>query len=126
MNAEMIEIGVEATMYRAAPSVGVVRIRPLEISERIRNGLAKLGTFWGVGLVCVFFPIVHLVLVPLCLMLGLQSAWKATQVRGLIVSGSVPCPGCGEPCVLSARLAQWPMTAACVKCGRQIGICPAQ
>ncbi len=126
MNEDLTEIGVEAKIYGMPPSVGAVRIRSLGTAERVRNGLAKFGTFLGIALVCVFFPIVHLVLVPLSLMLGLHFAAKTMRVRGRIVSGSVPCPECGEPCLLDAKLAQWPMTADCAGCRRHIGIGPVE
>ena len=122
MNSEITEIGIEATIYGTPPSVGAIRVRPLGTSERIWNGLAKFGTFLGIALVCVFFPIVHLVLVPLSLMMGLHFASKTIRVRDLIVSGSISCPKCGEPCILNAKLAQWPMTVDCSRCRRHIGI----
>ncbi len=121
MNAE-IEIEAKAPGLR--PSAGSARIRALQPWERIRNALPKLGTFWGIGLFCVLLPLVHFILVPLFLCLGIYFAAKTAAVRGLVVSGAAPCPGCGSPYVLKPGLAQWPIADVCGGCRRDLELSP--
>jgi hypothetical protein len=125
MDQEVVEIRIEAAVFGLPPSAGRARIRVLPPIERVKNALTKLGICWGIGLFCVFFPIVHFVLVPLFFCLGIYFTAKTAMVRGSVVSGSVPCPGCQEPFVLKPRLAQWPFRDVCSGCRRDLTLSPA-
>ena len=126
MNAEIVEIGIEAQVFGMRPSAGTAQIRSLQPFERIRNALPKLGAFWGIGFFCILLPLIHFILVPLFLCLGIYFAAKATAVRGLVMSGSVLCPGCKNPHILGSRLAQWPMKEVCAHCRRDFELCARQ
>ncbi|MFI5345739.1 MAG: hypothetical protein ACHQ51_05125 [Elusimicrobiota bacterium] len=124
MRSEIAEVGVEAKVFGLLPASGAAQIRLLRTSERLRNMLPKLGIFWGIALFCVLLPLIHFVLVPLFLCLGIYFSAKTAAVRGLIVSGSVPCPGCKKPNVLKPRPAQWPIAEVCTNCRRDLELYP--
>ena len=119
------EIGIEAkALGTLLPSAGSARIRSLQSRERVGNALRTLGTLWGIGLCCVLLPIIHFVLVPLLFCLGIYFAAGIAAVRGVLVSGSVPCPGCRKPFVLEPGLARWPVSGVCPHCRRDLEINP--
>ncbi len=120
---EILEIGIEANVGGQTAS-GDARIRFLQPLERVKKTLRKLGVFWGSGLFCVLFPLLHFVLVPLFLLLGIYFAVRTATADRLIVSGSVLCPECHKPFLLKPALARWPLNGVCQNCLQSIEIRP--
>ena len=118
-----IEIKIEANVGKQTAS-GAARIRVLKPLERVKKTLRKLGLFWGIGLFCVLFPLVHFVLVPLFLLLGIYFAVRTATSDQFIVSGLVLCPECHKPFILKPALARWPLDGVCENCLQSIQIHP--
>ena len=124
MNEGSAAVALEAASPGTASSRGEAEVRPIPAPQRVKNTLTKLGTFWGIGLLCVFLPVAHFFLVPLFFCLGLYFAARAAQAKEVVVSGSVPCPGCGLSCGVAPGLAQWPRSTVCEGCRRDLEIGP--
>jgi len=82
------------TVFGARPTPATVEVVDLSSLARLRRSVAGLAACWGGAGVAVFFPVLHLVLVPgllvtgvvLAVLLGRQSR-KVVSVRGV-------CPRC--------------------------------
>lgn len=121
--AEVVEIGLEAA-NDVGVSGGTARVRALRLAERGKNALRRLGLFWGLGLLCVLLPLVHFVLVPLFLLLGLYFALATASVERFVVSGSVSCPECRKPFLLTPAPEHWPLEQLCAGCRHHFKISP--
>jgi hypothetical protein len=66
--------------------------------------------------------LLHFVLVPLFLLLGIYFAVRTAMADQLIVSGSVLCPECHKPFLLKPALARWPLDGVCENCLQSIQI----
>ncbi len=112
MSREISQIGIVAQSSQKTAS-GFVRIQTLGPSRRVQNALRQLGLYWGIGLFCVLFPLLHFILVPFFLILGVFLAVRAGVVDRVVVDSSVACPECGKPFQLKAALVRWPLPNEC-------------
>lgn len=91
----MTELPAQITAfgYPSCPATAVVIEQPP--GRRFGRVLAGLGMFWGLGLVSVFIPVAHFVLVPTFVVAGIVMAIKrAREDRRLILLRGA-CPRCG-------------------------------
>ncbi len=123
MSREISQIGIVAQSSQKTAS-GFVRIQTLGPSRRVQNALRQLGLYWGIGLFCVLFPLLHFILVPFFLILGVFLAVRAGVVDRVVVDSSVACPECGKPFQLKVALARWPLNEVCQSCRWSFSILP--
>jgi hypothetical protein len=105
--------------YNGRPTQGTVTIRAFTRQERWRRAVAGLGQWWGVGLVSVFIPVAHFVLVPSFLLYG---AWQFVYRLGtteLATGARATCPDCHTAQALELA-ARWraPQPVTCRACHR--------
>ncbi len=105
--------------FSGRPTRGTVTIREFTRAERWRRALRGIGTWWGLGVVSVFIPVAHFVLVPSCALYG---AWQCVQrlsTSALATDARGTCPDCGreQSFELAAR---WraPQAVTCRSCQR--------
>jgi hypothetical protein len=82
----------------------------------------KIGMFWGAGLLCVFIPVFHFVLVPLFLLIGIIAFFKTLKFKYQIAEGFYNCPACTEKNILKNMWFQDELRSHCEKCRIQIVI----
>ncbi len=88
-----VEARLTAFGYEPSPVTAVVVVQPP--GTRFARVLGGLGMFWGLGLVSVFIPIAHFVLVPTFVLGGIAMAIvRAREDRRLILLQGA-CPRCG-------------------------------
>lgn len=63
--------------------------------QRFRRAGAILGVAWGLAIVILFIPIVHLLGVPLLFVAGIVLAIRQLTFAGRLEATRVPCPKCG-------------------------------
>lgn len=86
-------------------------------SERFARTL-KLGGIWiFVILLSALVPILHFVLVPLCLLLSLIFTYSTYVESGQLVKGEFPCPKCQKLNLLANESDDWPKQRRCCACG---------
>ena len=123
MSREISQIGIVAQSSQKTAS-GFARIQTLGPSDRIKNALRQLGLYWGIGLFCVLFPLLHFILVPFFLIFGVFMSVRAGVVDRELVDSSVACPECGKPFQLKTALARWPLNEVCQSCRWSFAILP--
>ena len=89
------EVPAFLTAFGHEPSPARALIVEQTPGQRLARTLGGLGMFWGLGLVSVFIPVAHFVLVPTFVIGGIVMAIKrAGEDRRLLwVRGA--CPRCG-------------------------------
>jgi hypothetical protein len=81
--------------YSGNRTSAFITIEDLQLRRRLARAVRTLGLWWGAGVVCVFIPIAHFVLVPSCLVGGLAAAGYRLSVRRIVTAARATCPDCG-------------------------------
>jgi hypothetical protein len=94
-----------------------------DAGQRTRRAVLTWLAAWGLGIVAVFLPLLHFVLVPALVLGGPILALHRLGERVSVLEVQGPCPGCGaaqrQP--LNAG-AQPRLEFRCEACGRAIGV----
>jgi len=88
----------------------------LSKGARIVRALKMLGIFWFVMILTVFVPVLHFVLVPLFLLLGLILATTTYLETGIVSDGQINCPNCQGHIVFENEVENWPRVQRCPHC----------
>ena len=81
--------------YAPAPSEAVVDIEVLGTPRRMARAARGFFGWLAAALVCVFIPIAHFVLVPLCTIGAFVFAARRLTQRAIVVEARGRCPDCG-------------------------------
>lgn len=71
-----------------------VNIVPSSKKSVILLSLKKLGLFWGLAMVSILIPILHFVLVPAFLIIGVYAFLSQYKNTHSLHEGSSTCPAC--------------------------------
>ncbi len=109
--------------YSGRVTQGFIDIEELDGPQRVRRAVRVLGGWWVAAAVCVFVPLAHFVLVPLCLLGGLVAAAVRLNARTRLAGAEGTCPDCGarQPLDLPRAL-RFPLDIACRDCHRAIRV----
>jgi hypothetical protein len=105
-------------------TIGETEIRKYSSRQILNQVLMKLGLYWGLAIFSVLLPVVHFVLVPLFLFLGIFTAYRARRIRVEILFGKIECPHCGKLVTIPTTAAQWPHSEICQCCCTTVRISP--
>lgn len=97
-------------------STAEAMIRQVDRSESLGRAFKALGIWWLLAIVGVFIPVLHFVIVPLFLVLGVYFALKQSRVRFEIEGGHFICPACGVQNAFEKGRAFFPREERCVSC----------
>ncbi len=115
MRGEILQIRISVRSSQKTEN-GSVCVQVLGPADRVKDALRALGLYWGIALFCVLFPLLHFVLVPFFLLLGIFLAVRAGLAKERILDGSVLCPECKKPFSVKPALVHWPMNEVCQEC----------
>lgn len=97
-----------------------MKIRPLSVSERLKNSARSSALMLALALVSILVPVAHFILVPgfllLMLVMGALEFRKKIEVSEL----SVKCQTCETLVDLSTRTSQDLLMKDCPGCNRQV------
>ncbi len=99
-----------------AVSEGVIERRDLPANERVARGAKVGGALWAVGFLTVFIPVLHFVLPPLFLILGLVFGWAAWHDRAEVLGGEFACPSCKTINRMAKQGESFPKSIRCEHC----------
>lgn len=117
-----MEISVQAHVNDDRRTTGILTVKQFSPAERIRNALKKLSIFWLLAMVSILIPVLHFVLVPVFLGLGLFMAVRAYKAEAWVLHGSTQCPHCRVPVEVHKAELHWPLTEICQNCARVLRI----
>ncbi len=110
--------------FGAPPSAAAVVIESLTPRQRLARAAAVTGLGLAGAAVALPIPLVHFVLVPASLLIGITlGAMRLTQ-REIFRSAEGPCPFCGtqQRLGLAGKSFQLPRRTHCTKCGRELDL----
>ena len=102
--------------YNGQFATGIAKSRKLASGERIARTAKTLAIFWGLAVLTAFIPILHFVLVPLFLLLGLIFSVSVWMETSLLESGRCTCANCGKDFDLDRSAESWPKSHRCPLC----------
>lgn len=95
---------------------GNIILAPLTMSERAWFGGKALGITYLITFFFVFIPILHFILVPAGLLIGVLIFFSQFSYRERVIKGSATCPICSQIFEMRAGLSKWPIRAICIHC----------
>lgn len=100
-----------------SPSATVaLRVEPLGTKARARRALGRLVGCWGAAILSVVVPLLHFILPPTLLVVGV--VWAIQSARSTVravTDAAVPCPKCAAAVRLAGEVG-WPLSAYCGSC----------
>lgn len=99
-------------------------VHELTFKQRVMASFKMAGMFFAGALLALPIPVVHLIMVPLCLFLGVASGiWKLRQ-KIEVSAPELKCPSCKAPHPLQSGLVTWPYRGYCSQCRSQFIVRP--
>lgn len=85
---------IRTTDYRQSefPKKGL----PISRKELTFSSLKKLGSFWVLAVISVVIPVLHFVLVPLFLVMGVVAFFRQMKNTHFLKDGEFICPSCSR------------------------------
>lgn len=123
---DMDEYKIQADINSDKVEYGIAKIRSYSQQERTLNAFKTLGLFWGLAVLSVFLPVLHFVLVPLFLILGIVLALKKQNLSYQLESGEIKCPGCGTLVHLNSSSFQDFHSEICQSCAVVLRVKPTE
>jgi hypothetical protein len=110
--------------FGANPTPAQVVVESLSPGERLRRAGIALLAGGVLALIAVPIPLVHFVLVPAALLIGLVVAVIRLGQREIIRSAEGSCPYCGTPqrLGLAGRVFRLPREVFCDNCRRPLDL----
>ena len=94
-----------------------------DVRQRTQRAVLTWLAAWGLGIVAVFLPVLHFVLVPLLVVGGPLLALHRLGERVTVLDVAGTCPGCGAAQRQPLRAGAQPrLEFRCDACGRAIGV----
>jgi len=111
-------ITLPLSCFGRPPSRAEVLIRGLSLGERLRRAGLVLGAGIGVAVIALPIPIVHLVLPPVALALGIIGGARRLSRREVFQLAEAECPYCGTRQRLNLAGASFrlPQDVTCIQC----------
>ncbi len=107
--------------YGETTTQGVAQVVTFDRRQRLARAGKGLGVLWGAGLVSVFIPVAHFLLVPGFALAGVVVFARRMRVAEVTHSIHGRCPDCGlEQDFGSAGRWKPPVTVACRGCSRRL------
>ncbi len=112
--------------FGAPPTSATLVIERLTPRRRLARAAAALGLGIAAAAIALPIPLVHFVLVPGSLVVGLVLAGMRLSQREIVQSAEGPCPFCGtrQPLGLAGGKFRLPRRIHCSSCGRELDLGP--
>ncbi len=122
MTTQSLEVPLKG--FGASPTRAQLVVDNLTTGQRLRRAGVALAAGGALALVALPIPLVHFVLVPGALLLGLIFAALRLNQRQVIRSAEGACPYCGthQRLGLAGRVFRLPREVFCEKCRRPLDL----
>jgi hypothetical protein len=110
--------------FGAAPTQAAVVVESLDFGHRMRRAALAFAAGAALALIAIPIPLVHFVLVPGALLLGVVFAGLRLNQREIIRSAEGSCPYCGthQRLGLAGRVFRLPREVFCDRCRRPLDL----
>ena len=96
--------------------------RPLGQSERVLRSAKMFGIFFLIAFFTIFIPILHFILPPIMLVLGLVFATTTYLETAMVLEGQIACPNCRHVTVFAPEAEEWPKVQRCGGCSYMLTV----
>ena len=104
---------------------GSADLHKVSKSVAIRNGVIAFGVCWGVAILMLPIPIIHLIATPILLLMGPFIGFLIYKFQGggaNISNAEAVCPDCNAPLTLGPYADVWPLWVKCGGCEEHLRI----
>ena len=110
--------------FGAPPTPAELVVETLGFGDRVRRAALAFAAGAALALIAIPIPLVHLVLVPGALLLGMVFAALRLSQREIIRSAEGSCPYCGtaQRLGLAGRVFRLPREVFCSNCRRPLDL----
>ena len=115
-SAQPIAVTVKSRADLDKSSEANVEIVILTQGGRLFRAMKGLGICWAIAVFCVLIPILHFILVPLFLLIGIVMFLQQFGQKFYFASGSVRCPSCQTDMKPREGAFDWPKEEICGNC----------
>lgn len=91
-------------------------------SYRLIRAFKALALFWAIAIFCILVPMLHFVLVPAFLLVGIFMFFQQLGIYYYLVSGQIRCPSCEKDFSLKPVAFDWPKREICPHCRADLTI----
>jgi hypothetical protein len=91
-------------------------VEQLSFLERAKLAAKILALCWGAAFLCIFIPVLHFVLVPLAILIGIFMAYRQLNFHFQMKSAEILCPNCEAKFESDKNSFNWPKIENCRKC----------
>jgi hypothetical protein len=122
VNTQSLEVPLKG--FGASPTQAHLVVENLTTGQRVRRAGIALAAGGALAVIALPIPLVHFVLVPGALLLGLIFAAMRLNHRQVIRSAEGVCPYCGthQRLGLAGRVFRLPREVFCEKCRRPLDL----
>jgi hypothetical protein len=115
---------VPLTGFGCAPTLAEVTVASLSLRARLMRAGAMAGAGLALALIALPIPLVHFVLVPTALLLGISLGVIRLRHREIFTSAEGSCPFCGtgQRLGLAGRVFRLPRRVFCSNCQRALDL----
>jgi hypothetical protein len=115
---------VPLTGFGCAPTEAQVTVESLSLRARLARGAAVAGGGLALAVIALPIPLVHFVLVPAALLLGITFGSIRLGQREIFSSAEGACPFCGtrQRLGLAGRVFRLPRRVFCSNCQRELDL----
>ena len=103
-------------------STADIEVVELSTNSRLMRALKGMGICWAIAVFAVLIPILHFVLVPLFLLLGVVMFMQQWGQKLYCMSGVIKCPSCQTEMKLKEGAFDWPKREICSGCRSDLRI----
>ena len=110
--------------FGSSASTAHVEVESLTLQQRAIRSVAIIALGFALALVALPIPLVHFVLVPASLLLGLVIGTNRFRQREIFALAEGACPFCGtkQRLGLAGRAFRLPRQVHCKNCGRSLDL----
>lgn len=101
---------------------GKVRVRAWSPLDKKLRAIRVLGIAWAMGIVFVFIPLLHFILVPAFVLGGPILAYFTFAQGSTVLGGEGACPACGQRFLVERAAEKWPLADTCSSCHARVEI----
>lgn len=113
---ESVPVVVRSRSDLDKQSDGLIVVKGFGKSARMWRAIKALLICWFIAAFCILVPILHFVLVPAFLLVGVFMFFHQMSVTTHLISGSVRCPSCQNEMSLKPMAFDWPKREICTNC----------
>jgi hypothetical protein len=99
-----------------------VQIEELTSGGRAVRAAKAMGICWAIAVFCILIPVLHFVLVPGFLLIGILMFIQQWGQKFYFVEGTIRCPSCQTELKPRAGAFDWPKREICNNCRADLTI----